>query len=665
MPVRQKRKLTRGNVKPLTIMIDKFNGGTKTLVDQSRIDLTSVYQSQNMMLDQDGVWRVRYGSAAYGKVLTGPIDGMGRATIYNANGSNTNYLFTMDNGTLKYCTDGGIWTSLAGKTYTVGATATLTQYNSRLYITNGKDLFSYVDLTNPPTFTIVTYTPLPSPATPSSTLTVLTVGAYNVYYRITAVKSAIGETAFSSELPVSVNKLRTQWKADGTESVNLTWTAVTGADSYNIYYSPQPGLELYIDSSSTTAYSDKGQTVANPYQAAPSTDGTAGSTGAIFCISGNRIWTTGDPAFPYRISWTGTAQYIGSFNPTSGGGYIELNLGSDEKVIGLQQYRDGKGNQTMVAFTSAPASGGSVWFITLAAISSGGVSVVIPSALSQGTIGSTSARGLVQANNNVYYPSIKGFQSLGSTPNVLNVLATSEISTSIRPSVKSINNQYANLICGIYYYGRIFYSVPFGSTQNNQIWVLDLERQAWCLPWTIGVKQFLEYTDSSGIIHLLAIPVTGNSLIEFSENFQGDSGAAFSTNLQSGLVPWNENHFSWAWIGKFYGEFSNPKGNIRLTVSGTGANKTLTTLKTIAISNTVTSSGIGSDLVGSFLVGQSNNAPKTFSQASSKKVLYINKALNNLQWQITSSDINASYALMELGIIGNLIQSGDPSSWRK
>jgi len=352
---------------------------------------------------------------------------------------------------------------------------------------------------------------------------------------------------------------------------------------------------------------------------------------------------------------------LGSFNPFYGGGYIDLNLGGDEKVIGMQQYRDGKGTQTMVAYTTSPASGGSVWFINLSVISN----VTIPSALSQGTIGSTSARGLVQANNNVYYPSIKGFQSLGSAPNVLNVLATSEVSTGIRPSVKGINNQYANQICGIYYYGRIFYSVPFGSNTNNQIWVLDLERQAWCLPWTIGVKQFLEYTDSSGIIHLLAIPVTGTSLIEFNENFQGDNGIAFSTNLQSGLIPWNANHFSWAWISKVYAEFSNPKGNIKFTVSGTGANKTLTTLKSITVSNTTTTSGIGSDLVGNFRVGSSNNAPKTFSQSSSKKVLYVNKALNNLQWQITSSDVNASYTLMEIGVVGNLIQSGDPSSWRK
>ena len=645
-------------------MIDKFGGGVKTLVDQSRIDLASVYQAQNMLLDQDGVWRVRYGTASYGASLVGPIDGMGRATIYNTNGTMINYLFVIDNGLLKYCTDGGTWTTIVGTAFTPGNIAQLTQIQSRLYVTNGQDKLSFLDLT---TMLITTNVALAIPSGPTLTRTVLTTGTYNVYYKVTAVKTSIGETAASSESTINVNKPRGvgSWKSDNTEHVDLSWPAVPNADSYNIYYANQMGQEIFLDATTTTTYTDYGQINANPYQAAPPTDGTAGTTGAVMCLSGNRIWTTADPSYPYRISWSATGQYLGSFNPFSGAGSIDLNIGSDEKVVGLQQYRDGKGNQMVVAYTSSPASGGSVWFISLSTLTAGTVTAVVASALSQGTIGTTSARGLVQANNNVYYPSIKGFQSLGSAPSVLNVLVTTEVSTAIRPSVKGINNRYANQICGIYYYGRIFYSVPFGSTTNNQIWVLDLERQAWCLPWTIGVKQFMEYTDSTGGIHLLAIPVTGTKLIEFSENFQGDSGKPFATNLQSGLIPWNDNHFSWAWVGKVYVEFSNPRGNINFSVSGTGANKTLSVVKSISISNTVSNSGVGSDLVGGFEVGASNTAPKVFSSSSTKKVLYVNKALNNLQYQITSSDVNAGYSLMEIGISGNLIESGDPSSWRK
>lgn len=666
MPVRPLPKFNGKDGKPFEITINNFTGGTNTLVDEGRLPQNAVAQSTNMMLDQDGVWRVRYGSQAYGKSLTGPIDGIGRATVYNSNGSNTNYLFAIDNGAIKYCKDGGAWSIITGNSWTTGFNAQLTQINSRLYINNGKDNLSYVDLTTMATSpAIITYSALSTPGTVSLARTTLTAGSYNVYYKITAVKASIGETAASAEATITVNKPRTSWKTDFSEHVDLSWSTVTGADSYNIYYADTTGQEIWIDSTSSTSYSDYGQTTPNPYQAAPATDGTAGPPMTTMVLSGNRMWGTGNPAYPYRIYWSGTGQYLGSFNPFYGGGYIDLNLGGDEKPVALQHYRDGKGNQEVVALTSSPTGGGSVWFIPLTTLTVDTLTIVIPSALSQGTIGTSSPRGVVQANNNVFYPSIKGFQSVGAAPQILNVLVTSEVSTAIRPSVQGIQNSAAGSICGIYYYGRIYWSVPYGSSSNNQIWVLDLERQAWCVYWNIGVKQFLEYSDSSGTVHLLAIPTTGTSLIEFSSNFLGDSGVAAPVNLKSGLVSWDTNHFEFAWVEKVYFELGRPKGNIALNVSGTAVNKNLASLKSTSITDTTSNAGVGADLVGGFEVGNSNYAPTTYSQASVKKVLYINKPLNNLEWSITSSDVNASFSLLSVTIVGNILPSGDPSSWRK
>jgi hypothetical protein len=318
-----------------------------------------------------------------------------------------------------------------------------------------------------------------------------------------------------------------------------------------------------------------------------------------------------------------------------------------------------------VVFTSSPTGGGSVWFVSLGSLSVSSQSITVPSAVSQGTIGTSSNRGAVMAANNVYYPSIKGFQSIGSAPNIINVIMTTDISAIIRPNVLSIPATSANLICGIYYFGRIYWSVPYGSTQNNQIWILDLERQAWTISWDIGVKQFLEYSDSAGTVHLLAIPTTGTHLIELNSSFAGDNNLPYSSNLQSGLVYWSSNHFDWAWVSKVYVELGRPKGNITFNVSGAAPNKDLDLIKSISFTDTVSSSGLGNDLFGDFLLGESNSAPNTFSQASTKKVIYVNKTLNYMQWQLTSSDVNQYYTLLEVGILGNIIPQGDPSSWRK
>ena len=669
MPIRKQPQLKGSDGKPFTITINQFKGGNITLLDESRVPQSAVTISQNMMLDQDGVWRVRDGSKVFGKALTGPIEGLSdTVVVYNNDGTNTNYVFVMDNGSVKYSQDGGSWTTVSGRTYSTGYQASFKQIASRVYVTNGKDSLSYIDLT---TLTIITYTALSTPATPSAVKTNLAGTSYNYYYKITAVKNAIGETAASGETSVSVGKQRVMLSSttanwtSGTDYVTLTWVAVTGADSYNIYVSDQSGQETYLDSTASTTYVDNGTNLPNIYQVAPPTDGTAGPAISQSELSGNRIWGTGDATNPYRVVWTGTGQYLGSFNPYFGGGYIDIEKGGAERPVSVKHFRDGKGNPIAVVLTSNPSGGGSRWFITLTSLTVDSLSIVIPQATKEGNIGTASPRGVVVANNNVYYPSVKGFQSLGSTQNILNVLVTNEISANIRPTVRNITNSAANKICGIYYYGRIYWSVPYGSTtNNNQVWVFDLERGSWCQSWSIGVKQFSEYTDSTGTVHLLAIPTSGNQLIEFSSTFQGDSGSVFSTNLESGLIYWDEDHSLWARVDKVYVELGRPKGNISFSVSGTQKSKTMSLLKGISITDTISTSGIGSDAIGDFIIGDSANTPTSFSQSSIKKRILVRKRLNNLKWTITSSDINASYTVLEVVIKGKLMPTSDPSSWK-
>jgi hypothetical protein len=497
-----------------------------------------------------------------------------------------------------------------------------------------------------------------------------------MYYRISAVKASIGETASSAETSIQVGKTRTfsganqtpNWSS-GTDSVTVTWSAVTGADRYNIYWSDQPTgtagyTETFLDSITGTSYVDNGQIQTNIYQQAPAIDGTAGPTAGDISLSGNRIWTTNDPNNVYRVSWSAAGQYLGSFNPYYGGGYIDLEKGGAEKPVSVQHFRDGKATPVATVLTSNPMGGGSTWFVTLTTVTANNLTIVIPQATKQGSIGTTGSRGVVQANNNVYYPSVKGFQALGSQPNLLNVLVTSEISANIRPSVRGINNAVASAICGIYYYGRIYWSVPYASSTNNQVWVLDLERNAWCMYWSIGVKQFAEYTDSSGIVHLLAIPVTGNNLIEFSKGFTGDSGSPFSVDLESGLITWNNDHTQWARVDKVYVEIGRPNGAINFSVSGTQKNKSLSLIKSITITNTSSSSGLGSDLLGDFLLGGSNSVPSTFSSSSTKKRVLVRKRLNNLKWAFTSNDRNASFTPLEIVIKGKILSTSDPGSWK-
>jgi len=647
-----------------TLVIDKFGKAVMSLYDETRLPKEAVYQALNMMLDQDGVWTVRPGTTEYGATLTTPIDGAGSFTKYNSDNTITTYMWVVDNGTFKYATDGGSWTSVAGKTWTTNKPVFARQIGSRLYLGNGTDSMAYLDIS---TLALTTFTALDTPGSlVAPTRTGLTAGSYNAYYKITAI-NAIGESIASAEMSVSggINKTRDNWTV-GTDYLTMSWGAVSGATRYNIYYSDASGTQVFLDSSPTTSYIDTGIATPNPYQEAPSADTSAGPKYMYLALSGNRLWGTKDPSNPYRVAWTGTGQYLGAFNPFYGGGYIDLNKGGDERPEAVVHFRDGRGNAVATVLTSNPNGSGSTWHVSLTTLTVDTLVIVVPQAYQQqGSVGTRSPRGVVEYNDSVYYPSPKGFQSVGSRQSILNVLVTTEVSGNIRPSVRDINNNYASSIAGYAYDGRIYWSVPYGSSTNNQTWVLDIERGGvWALYWDIGIKQFFEYTDSSGVIRLLAVPVSGTKLIEFSRSTLGDSGEAFPTNLESGLIHWDNNHVSWAYIKKVYCEIADPRGDISFTISGTRKGRSFSSLGSISITNEVSSSGVSTDLLSDFLLSDSNNVPETFTQSSVKKYVRINKLLNNMKWQFTSSSIDAQYTPMQIVIKGTILPTSDPAEFR-
>lgn len=657
-------KLSGDDGKSFTLVVDQFGKGVMSLFDDTRLPQDAVKQAINMYLTQDSVWTVRPGTSEYGASLTSPIDGAGSFTKYNSDNTITTYMWAIDNGALKYAQDGGSWTTVSGKTWTTGKQVLGKQIGSRLYLGNGTDTMAYLDISS---LTLTTFSALSAPGSlVAPTRTGLSTGSYNAYYKITAINS-IGESISSSEISVSggINKTRDNWTI-GTDYLTMSWGAVSGATRYNIYYSDETNREVYLDSSATTSYIDTGIAVPNPYQEAPSADTSAGPKYMFLNLSGNRLWGTKDPNSPYRVAWTGTGQYLGAFNPFYGGGYIDLNKGGDERPEAIVHFRDGRGNAVATVLTSNPNGSGSTWHISLTTLTVDTLIIVVPQAYQQqGSVGTRSPLGVVEYNDSVYFPSPKGFQGLGSEQSILNVLVTKEVSGNNRDSVQDINNAHADKICGIASNGRIYWSVPFGASENNQIWVLDKERRdAWSLYWELGVKQFFEYTDSSGRIRLLAVPVDGTKLIEFNENVFGDSGVAFPTSLESGLIHWDKNHVTWAYITRVYCEVANPKSSITFSVSGTQKAKPFSSLGTVEITDTLSGSGLGTDLLSDFLLSDTNETPETFTQGSVKKYIKVNKFLNNLKWQFSSTAINARYTPMQVVIKGKIKPTSDPSSYK-
>ena len=217
--------------------------GVMSFVDESRLPIGAVVQAKNMMQTQDGVWSTRWGSRNYGAAFTGPVTGFTDFIAYNTDGTTTQYYMIIDNGVLKYASNGGAWNTITGHTFTTSKWSTMMQYGNNVLICNGVDAFSYVNI---PTFTWYGFTGLSTPGTVTATYGA-GISATNpvdtLYYQVTAV-SATGETPPSTVCTVPISIARSNWwnpnatqVASNTIYVNLSWTAVSNAIGYNIYLS--------------------------------------------------------------------------------------------------------------------------------------------------------------------------------------------------------------------------------------------------------------------------------------------------------------------------------------------------------------------------------------------------------------------------------------------
>ena len=649
------------------IVLDRFNRGMVTLVDESILFKNSAKESQNLIQKMDGRWSPRWGSDYYGVDAGDTIDG---AAPFTTDAGATHLVISVA-GTIKRSTDDGdTWDTCTGASLTSGEKVYFIQIGSYLYIANGTDSLVRYDGTT----TLTTYTALSTPGAPSPVKTGLTGTTYTASYRVSAVNE-VGETVGSTAGTVTIGKTRDNWTA-GTDYITSTWTKVSNATGYNVYYQDDlngSGQHVYVGSvvqpsGATVTFTDNGEASQplNNFVVAPEGDTTSGPTFTHMELSGNRIWATLDPDNPWRVYWSGSGVNIGAFSPFNGGGYIDLEKGGRERPKAVVHYRDGKGGAFATVLTSDPEGVGSVWQISLESVSIGDTAFVVPSATKiVGSVGSDSPLSVVKVKDDIMFFNRKGWFNLGSRAQMLNLLSTDEISSNIRPTIQSMTGSALNNVCAYYYDAKVFCSMPRGNSTNNEIYINDTERKNWCGPWTVGVERFLQYSDTSGETHLLAVPIAGSRLIEFSENIEGDLSSAFSTRLLTGLYPVDENRNSWAKIRYAYIELNQPVGNITFSVLGTGKRDGYSQVGSISITDTVSNSGYSANSqLSNFLFSDTSVTPTVYSQASVKKRIRINKLLNNIQFKVTTDARGDAYTLLSISAKGYLIPTGDPQSWK-
>lgn len=652
-------KIPQGDRKNIfKLLIDSQKGGTNTNIDEARLPLQQAPVSQNLIQVQDGLWQTRWGTGYYGNELSAESSLDGATEYIDSSGNRELVVVGGTTGKVyKSTNNGSSWVEITGATMTAGNQCFFLQISNQLWITNNTDRLTIYDGS-----TLTRNTQLSAPTGVTATRGAgLSAGSYVYYYSIVALNE-VGFTNGSTEAQEDVDILRDNWSASD-ETIELSWNTVSGATRYEIYISDESGAQVYLDSTTTNSYSDTGAAAVNIYREVPSDNTTGGPILGKMTLSGNRVW--GIDKENQRTVFGGVGQYQSYFSVFYGGGYAELESGGRETPEAVEHYRTGKGDSVATVFTSSPDGKGSIWQIAFDSITIGSTTITIPTPVKVvGSIGSSSALGTVNADDNILSPNKKGIYALKNKAQLFNVLATEEQTVNIRPSYRDLSGSMISNMAGYYYEAKAFFSASIGGTENDRTFLYDTERNNWNWNWTIGFNQFFEYTDDNDETRFLAIMPGENRLVEIDERYLTDLGSGFTTQWLSPLIHADQkDKTKFAFVDDVIVELGRPVGTIKLEVLGIEKEKGYSSLTSRDITDSVSSVDFANALWGDYSWSDDDATPTSFSQATVKKRIRVNKLLNAMQFKISSTQASTQYTILSIMARGRYVPVQPPSSW--
>lgn len=667
-------KFAQGKTNAREILIDlkDFSGGYNSLIDEARMPSKFAVQSKNLMMGQDAIWETRWGTSYYGTDFGANPDG---ACEYVKPDGSTE-LIVIAGGKAWKSTDGGPKTEITGATFTAGKQCYFMQIAGYLYIANGIDNLARYNGT-----VLSTYTQIDAPANLSASRVAsgLSSGVYTYYAEVTAL-NAIGETTGSTEASITVNKSRDNWVAE-TDKIDWYWDPVPTATRYQLYLSDESGYEMLLASveAGVTHFVDDGTNDLNPYVEPPEQNTTGAPKFVSMCISNNRIWATNDNNSKHTVYFSGTGQFIGSFSDFYGGGWINLEKGGREMPVAVKHYQSGSGEGRATVLCKTPDGSGAVWQLQIATATVGDTSFSVPSATKVvGSVGTESVLGVVATENDIAFPNRRGWFSLGPEKNYYGILRTRERSSNIRPDWRSLWGGKISTIASYFYDAKIFISVPSSSNGNDKTFVFDTERGVWMVDWSFGAKQFLEYTDTTGKSHLLYIPLSGNKLVEISQNYLNDLGTAFNQSYISPLLPVANDKSYVMKLREAVVTLGRPRGSVKFQIMGIGKDNNFASIATKTITNFGSNTGVGTDAPGAFYASSTNASakkvdgvwtiyliasPSSYQQAFTRAAIKKNKQIYAIQFKVYSTTADTSFSILNIQAKGLLLRKKIPSSW--
>lgn len=637
------------------ISLRDWQKGVTTAFDDGRTPVDGLRGGGNIILDQDGTLRPRPSLIRHDNQPTGTVLGEIFEFVQTTSTGSVNWEISMQNvaGTTRPYVrkDGEAWQVTTGKTYNNSASAHFCQVDNKVLVMNGTDNLSYLTIPSSGTPTVITpFTALATPSAPTATMSGSTTATHTFYYRITA-NSTVGETIASTAGTDTSGKRREEWVLN-TDFMTITWSAVASAVSYNVYMGTVSGQEFLIATGiNGLSFVDDGTIQPDVSRFAPISDSTAGPKVARGTVINGRVFLTGDADNP-RYIWFGgaTATSTLDFSPFGGGGNSEVGKGTKEFPVRVMPFRDGRGNAQITVLCRGTNGRGKRYLLTPNTITVGEVTIDFMDVTEDnGQDGTDSPDGVILYNDSLWYPSRDGFKTTGTKPQLQNILSTDRVSNTILPDIKNLNNEAMAMCVGLGFEGKLYWALPNGSSANNEIWVLDLDRKgAWMKPWNIGADWMWLYNDNSGVTHFCVLVDNVTYDLSYAQA-TNDNGVAFSTSATSGIIKFSEDGMEWAKVIDATFILLRPQGNINLSLSGKTEDASLTTVGSETYNPETSISGWGETNWESYLGwADSEVVPTSFGDARAAVVIEVDEDLNWCKWELTTDDIGVDYQLSDV-----------------
>lgn len=655
-------KRRRGSTAPPDIKFETLKDWAKglfTRLDADRVPLNGLRVAENVRLDQNGTVTPRPGLKPYGIQPVGTV--LGQIYEYVRLNNLTNlpetWLIWMENrsgvGTVVTAKDGASVTVVTGKTYDITAKAHFEQVFGKVIITNGKDTLSYMDVQ---TQTITVMVALNQPVGVSAVASGISGTNTTLRYRVTAAN--LGETAASAAQTCGISKLREKWNGT-SEFVTFTWNRVANATRYNIYVGDQAGFEYFLDSvadigsGTTQSYVDTGSIAETATRVAPAGDSTSGPKVTRATNIKGQVYMVGDTDNLGRIWFGGNGPSALDFSSYNGGGWVEPNKGGKDFPVVIKAFRDGKGTPMAVAMSKG-TNGAGKRYLLQPSTTTLGTTTITYMAVSEdnGADGTDSPDGVVFINDALWYPSRGGFKTSNTRANIQNIISTQGITDNIGTDVAALSSLYMDACVGMADSANqcIYWAVPYASTKNSQIWVLDLRQSgAWMKPWYINCDWMLQYAENtSGTTKFLML--VNNQIMEVDQNTStNDNGVAFQTTVGSGEIRFGDNN-EWASVIDVTFEFLRPTGNINLSVNANTEDGLIPFTDTMPSSASQAVSAHGRFGWGGSGWGQMMTSliPVSSSKSRRKWTIPIEEECDSISWGIGTTESGISYQLSKV-----------------